>query len=55
MTSSIVSPSQLSRLVKWMALALKGCMGAYRVWIFTKSQWKFVLGFVIAYIMFKLL
>ncbi|CAD8101152.1 unnamed protein product [Paramecium primaurelia] len=48
------SPEQLSKVVGRLAIFLKFLLMLYRAWLMVKNQWKFILGFLLAYLYFKL-
>ncbi|CAK57371.1 unnamed protein product (macronuclear) [Paramecium tetraurelia] len=48
------SPEQLSKVVGRLAIFLKFLLMLYRGWLMAKNQWKFILGFLLAYLYFKL-
>ncbi|CAD8185260.1 unnamed protein product [Paramecium octaurelia] len=48
------SPEQLSKVVGRLAIFLKFLLILYRAWLMVRNQWKFILGFLLAYLYFKL-
>ena len=50
----LISDEQLKSMVSKLAIFLKFVLISYRAYIQVKNQWKFILGFLVAYILLKL-